>query len=609
MSRVSVTALYLSGSIVAATLAASAPIVLARQSAGMAITLPAQPLGASIRELALRSRQTIIVDADLVEGINGPALHGAFTVEDALDRLLAGSGLGWTRLEGSIVIRKSRQDQRSADDRGQEGIVVTGSRIRGAPIASPMIRLDRDDMLRSGQTSMTDVVRSVPQNYNGGLNTGVGANAGANNIDMGGATTINLRGLGSDATLTLLNGHRLAYSGSRQGVDVSAIPVGAVDRLEIVADGASAIYGSDAVAGVANIILRRDYEGLKFEAEGGLATQGGFSRKRAGVTTGARWQSGGIIASYEYAQSSALVSDERSFANGRPGVTIFPPLERHAILLSGHQDITDRLTFSADLLFNRRKTEVIFPANPAGDRTVSRTEQPTTSRSFAIAPALRYDLGSDWTAQLSGMVGREKLVTRVRSYLGSTPVGAARLCYCNDGQSIELGADGPLFRLPGGPVRVATGVGYRRNLLDADRGAGNPGNVRQAQESYYGYGELSLPLVSPDMAVPAVHRLNFSGALRYERASTDQRLRRSTHPCHSEVNFRSPGPEGQLFKKIRASAYSFRCIVNGAAFRSDAGVFRDCASHRWPGSARLRSAARWSARPRLALASRIQASR
>lgn len=517
MSRFPITALYLSGSISAAMFTASAPIVLAQSSAEMALALPTQPLGASVRELALRSGRTILVDTDLIAGKTGPALHGAFTVEQALDRLLAGSGLHWIRVEGGIVIQRSSRDPRPMDELEPAGIVVTGSRIRGAPIASPTIRLDREAMLRSGQTSMTDVVRSVPQNYNGGLNTGVGANAGANNIDMGGATTINLRGLGSDATLTLLNGHRLAYSGSRQGVDVSAIPVGAVDRLEIVADGASAIYGSDAVAGVANIILRRDFEGLKFEAEGGLATEGGFSRQRAGVTTGACWQSGGIIASYEYARNSALTSDERSFADGRPGVTIFPPLERHAILLSGHQSLTDRLILSADLLFNRRKTEVIFPANPAGDRTISSNEQPTTSRSFAFAPALNYDLGSGWTAQLSGVYGREKLVTRVRSYLGTTRVGSARLCYCNDGQSAELGADGPVFRLPAGPVKMATGVGYRRNLLDADRGPGNPGNVRQAQESVYAYGELSLPLVSPDMDMTAVHRLSLSGALRYER--------------------------------------------------------------------------------------------
>src|SRR3546814_7754995 len=103
----------------------------------------------------------------------------------------------------------------------------------------------------SGQTSLGEVVRSIPQSFGGGQQPGIGFNVpGANGVNVGGGSSINLRGLGSDATLTLLNGHRLSYSSSRQSVDVSAITLSAVDRLEIVPDGASAIYGSDAVAGI-----------------------------------------------------------------------------------------------------------------------------------------------------------------------------------------------------------------------------------------------------------------------------------------------------------------------------------------------------------------------
>src|SRR3546814_1212331 len=80
--------------------------------------------------------------------------------------------------------------------------------------------------------------------------------------NLASTSTLNLRGLGPDATLTLINGHRIAYDGAFQGVDISAIPLAALDRLEIVADGASALYGSDAVGGVANIILRRDFDGI-----------------------------------------------------------------------------------------------------------------------------------------------------------------------------------------------------------------------------------------------------------------------------------------------------------------------------------------------------------
>src|SRR3546814_6163063 len=92
--------------------------------------------------------------------------------------------------------------------------------------------------------------------------------------NLASTSTLNLRGLGPDATLTLINGHRIAYDGAFQGVDISAIPLAALDRLEIVADGASALYGSDAVGGVANIILLRDFDGIWSSARISGTTEG-----------------------------------------------------------------------------------------------------------------------------------------------------------------------------------------------------------------------------------------------------------------------------------------------------------------------------------------------
>ena len=509
-------ALALSVSVV--TLAVAPAPALAAEAQRRGYSLPAQPLAQSLREVSTRTGRSIIAPAELLRGLGAPAISGDYSFEEVVEALLAGSGLVARRVRDGVVIeRRQVGDVLPAAEEQQEAIVVTGSRIRGAPVASPVIGLGQRTMRDSGQTSLADVVRRIPQAFGGGQNLGVGANVGsANGIDVGGAVTINLRGLGSDATLTLLNGHRLAYNGSRQGIDVSSIPLAAVDRLEIVADGASALYGSDAVAGVANIILKRDHEGVQVEAEGGLATEGGFSRQRYGATAGTRWASGGILLSYEYARSTDLLSDERRFADSRPGVIIFPPVERHAAVLAGHQALTDNLTFEIDVLFNRRRTEIGFPDNPAGNLSVSRTEQPTTSRSFAVTPSLKLDLGR-WQAGITGVYGNERVFTRANNFVGDALVRSTPLCYCNDGKSIELAADGPLFELPGGPARVALGLGYRTNLLDADRGPGNVANIRQSQDSYYGYGELGLPLVSPALDIPAVHSLNLSAALRYER--------------------------------------------------------------------------------------------
>ena len=510
--------IYLINSYAAVALVASPSVARSQEGKRHSIEVPAQRLGESLKALAFQTGVTVVADSTVVANKQAPALHGTYSVEEALRILLSGSGLVFTPIAGGFAVRAIGNESRSDPAGTEAGIVVTGSRIRGAPIASPVIRLDNEEMRDAGQNSLTDVVRSIPQSFGGGQNLGVGTNVGtANGIDVGGAVTINLRGLGSDATLTLLNGHRLAYNGSRQGIDVSSLPIGAVDRLEVMPDGASALYGSDAVAGVANIILRKDYSGLRAEAEGGVATEGGYSRQRYALTTGTRWQSGGVLVSYEFARSTDLRSDDRDFASSRPGVIIYPPVKRHALVLTGHQALSDNLTFQADFLYNHRNTAIGYAYNEAGDRSISRIEQPTTSRSIALAPSLTLTLPHDWQVALSGVYGNERVFTRQKVFEGSDQVSLATLCYCNDGQSVELAGDGPLFSLPGGVARLAVGTGYRRNALNADRGAGNVANVRQTQDSYYGYGELNLPIVSPDMAVPLMERLNLSAALRYER--------------------------------------------------------------------------------------------
>src|SRR6185437_10401442 len=129
-----------------------------------------------------------------------------------------------------------------------QAVTVTGTRIRGGSTPSPVITIGSEQIQQEGFADLGEVIRSVPQNFNGGQNPGViGAASGIGNQDLTGGSSLNLRGLGADASLTLLNGRRLAYDGFSQGMDISAIPVEAVERLEIVPDGASAIYGSDAV--------------------------------------------------------------------------------------------------------------------------------------------------------------------------------------------------------------------------------------------------------------------------------------------------------------------------------------------------------------------------
>jgi iron complex outermembrane recepter protein len=481
--------------------------------------ISARDLGAALRAFAEASGREVLAESELVRGKRSQSVRGVLTAEAALRRMIERTDLRVIVVEDAFVIRPLR-DIPSASGSGadESAIIITGTRIRGAPLASPVITIDQTAMRDAGQTGLGDVVRSIPQSFGGGQNPGVGANVpSASGVNVGSASTINLRGLGSDATLTLLNGHRLAYNGTRQGVDVSAIPLGLVDRIEIVADGASALYGSDAVAGVANIILKRDYVGLETRADIGGSTHGGNFQQQFGLVGGQRWTSGSIIAAYEFANNSNIVSDDRDYANSRRGVTLYPELTRHAAAINGRQEISNALSFAVDALFNTRRSLSGFPLNAAGDLTVSRVEQPSTSRSLAIAPSLNYQLGDSWQLSLSGVYGEEKVQLRSSTFAGNVQSSTAFVCYCNNGRSAEVAADGNLFALSGGLAKLAVGAGYRDNTLDAFRGEGNLNNVRRSQDSFYAYGELNLPVVSPTQDIAGLARLNLSGAVRYER--------------------------------------------------------------------------------------------
>lgn len=514
-----------------ATWLATAPVIIAGLSAAphparaqeqrrYSFHLPAGSLAAAIRAVATTSGRSIVAPAELLTGRDAPALDGDYTVEAAVEFLLSGSGLRARAVGDGLVIEAAPHRRAgAASSLAQTDIVVTGSRIRGNPVAAPLIKVDREAARSAGQATLGDIVRSIPQSFGGGQNPGLGFNVPTTSgVDVGGGSSIDLRGLGSDATLTLLNGHRLAYSGSRQAVDVSTIPLDALNRIEIVADGASALYGSDAVGGVANIILRRDLQGVETRARIGGATEGGDFQQQYDVTAGARWHGGGIIAAYEHNDATAIDADQRDYAAVRSrGLRLLPSTRNHDGLLSLQQDIARNLAFTFDGLLNQRRTLFIYPQNAAGDLAVSRAEQSARETAFVIAPALTWKLRNSAHLELAASYGEDKADYRL---VKVTPAAATQLtagCYCNRMLSVELSGDMPLFALPGGPARLAVGIGTRRSGLASLRAAGDPQNFDRTLTSNYGYAELALPLVSPSNDLAELSRLSFDAAVRYER--------------------------------------------------------------------------------------------
>lgn len=508
---------FWSGCLVAIVFACGSPA--SAQATGETLyDLPAQSLGKTLSSLGRQSGVSIIAEARVVDGLRAPALRGNYSLDQALQMLLEGTGLTVERIGESYVIKRLGRSAADSNDADSD-IVVTGSRIRGAPVPSTTIRIDAEVARSSGQATVTDIIRTIPQNFGGGQNPGVGLNVPeAIGSDVGGGSSLNLRGLGSDATLTLLNGHRLPYSAAFQSIDVSAIPLDAIDRIEVVADGASAIYGSDAVAGVANVILKRDYDGLRTSARIGGSTDGGDETQQYDVVGGKAWGSGGLLVSYQFSRSTRIRSSQRDYAAAvSPGVTMYPFLKRHSVVVTGHQELAPGIVFSLDGLFGLRWKESEVPSNAAGDLSVSRQETNTHSRTFALAPNLKADLGSGWRADLSGLYGKDRTIFVPDKYRGTTLIPGGHNCYCNEGLGIEAGADGPLFALPGGPAQLAIGLGWRENKLRRIAPLNAVSNFDASQSSRFAYGEINLPFVSHDQKIGGIDSLSMSAAVRYER--------------------------------------------------------------------------------------------
>lgn len=484
------------------------------------VHLPAQPLAASLRSVGRIFGRTVAVDASLVAGKTAPPLDDTLSFDEVIARLLAGSGLEAAPVGDGVAIRPA-SDVGAAGQAGagDSEITVTGTRLRGAPVASTTIRIDRNAMRNAGQSSAADVFRALPQNFGGGQNPGIGANVPeGKGSDLAGGASVNLRGLGSDATLTLLDGRRLSYDGALQSVDVSAIPFGAIDRIDVVPDGASALFGSDAVAGVVNIILRRDFNGLETSARVAGSTDGGNVQQQYDLTGGRTWSSGSVMLAYEYARSTPITADERSYAATRtPGVTLFPYLRHHNAALTFRQGIAPGLSFDLDALYNKRWHALSAPLDPSGDLSLGRFDGFDTSESWTAAPSLKLSLPADWQLSLAGTYGWNRVHYGGTYYFGPLVLDAGSGAYRNITETVELSGNGKLVDLAGGTAKLAVGAGFRRNGFERMSSRGASQQIDRGQDSYYGFAELSVPLVGPRQRVPFVDRLDLSLAARYER--------------------------------------------------------------------------------------------
>lgn len=504
--------------------------------------IPPMPLKEALGKFAQREHLQLVYVSTIAAGVRTRGAPAGLSLQATLKKLLEGTGLAYRFLNSKTVKiyspanpqpsggapaskQQSAPEEASPEPTELAQVTVTGSHIRGAPPASLTIDIDQQQMIQAGQTDLGEAIRSLPQNFSGGQNPGVAPGGGITNQNITGGSAPNLRGLGADATLTLLNGRRLSFDGFTQAVDISQIPLAAVDRIEVVADGASAIYGSDAVAGVVNVILKPDYEGLSVTARLGGATSGGDFEQQYSAVGGAKWSTGGFIATASYEKVTDVDAKQRNYTSylSEP-YTLLSAGKVRSMVFSAHQQFGAMAEFKLDALYSKRGSH---DATNLSGIAISRSRKSVDE--YVISPTLTLHLPGSWSLSVNGTHARDKFeVDQWASLLGgATLLDGARTCYCNRTGGWEIDSEGSLFRLPGGDARVALGGGYRKNSFlresaseDTSLGGLSAQNRWMQQHSYYAFGELYLPMVSPSLDIHGIHELSLNVALRRERYNT-----------------------------------------------------------------------------------------
>ena len=661
----------------AASSVVAAPALATQQR--VKLSLPGGPLADAIVALGVQGHVKILFQSQLVTGKRVPALHGEMTVQQALEQLLVGSGVQIQEARpGVLVLRPSRQpiahrraaalpalpaqtlDPRPAprsaevdDSVTQVEEVVVGSHIRGVKDGpSPVIVMGREDMDRGGYATLADALTSLPQAFGGTTADDVlMVGSDPTSTNSGFSTAVNLRGLGADATLVLINGRRMAGAGLMGDfADVSMIPMSAVDRVEVLTDGASALYGSDAVGGVVNVVMRDRYEGVETRARIGGSTGGDLGQYQLAQTVGKSWASGSVLVSAEFQRRNSLAASARDYtanvdlrpfggadhrlyysqpgtvltvnpvtfsldpsyaipagqdgthltpadflpgqnlSNYREGTDILPTQERGSLYVAASQDLGRHVTLNAEARYSDRRFSSIGYApmtimtvstkNPyfvspngastnyiayslANETGGAKSAGEVQSRSLTLGA--KVDLPATWQLDVyalhaeelgsyraSGMLNATFLnealgntadnpattysATRdgyFNPFIGTGRNNATVLTFITQGYQLtqtvgrldtaSISADGPLWRLPAGPIRLAVGAQLRTEGLKNTGLAWSSGLTPYPTASRHGertvgslFAEVRAPLFGDGYRRRGLERLELSAAVRTE---------------------------------------------------------------------------------------------
>ncbi len=535
---------------------------------------------------------------------------------------------------------ETQQSEAAEELEELELIVVTGSRIRGvAPTGSNLLEIGSAEIEKMPATNIVNLLQREPAFTGIGNSEGVkrSVGSGVRGVNSSRGSDINLRGIGPRATLVMFNGMRMPPTGATgRNMDSSMIPSLVMERIEVVPDGASAIYGSDAIAGVVNFIARDSYDGAQTRVRFGSADS--YDALQIGQLVGSEWDTGGFVLGFEFNGHSSLNGTDRdwyrsdlrarggrdyratqcspgtivvdgvSYAIPAGGVTaanvgdLVPgtrnrcELSRLADILpeqqtySGYGSVTQRVGERSEVyfrgIFSQREFDLY--ESIVGSQALTATVTVPGSNPYFVRPpgttgpvrvdysfindrgvydyggkarwiqaqaGVKTELWGDWEATLDYSFARSDSSILVygiynpalNAALASTdpatalnpfggPNSAAlmgeifRNHYDPYGHGrtndVSLSANGSLFDLPGGTVRLAVGGEYYRLKFYAGNHIGDARTAEANKVSKYSprdvtsaYTEVFVPVVGAGNAVPGIESLDLSAAVRYDRYS------------------------------------------------------------------------------------------
>lgn len=472
--------------------------------------IPAESLSQALTDFSQNSPQQIIFSEAAVKGVKTQGVHGKYTSTDALRILLSGTDLKVEVNTAGVLMVRSKNVQAASDEGAAnsnapdiETVIVTGTHIEGgAPVGSYVFTATRDDIDRSGYATLNQFLQTVPQNFSGGASEIQAGNLTASNGGTGTfGTGANLHGLGANSTLTLLDGERMAPAEFGQYVDLSMVPVSAISRVDVLADGASAIYGADAVGGVVNVVLRTDFDGQETRVRAGTAPGMG-PEYDASQTIGREWgsgsEAGNILATYEFYSRGGLSAANRNYTNqSPPDDLLLPDQRRNSALVVANQSITDNLDFHLQALYSQRT----FQTTTDDQGALAQIDGSGTLYNFA--GSINWRPFGSWDVKASSAYSSSDSKSTTAYGFAVLPLHTGSW----DWQS-ELNASGNLFSLPGGDIRSAVGVQFRRESYRDYPTSSESRNVTS------GYAELLIPIVGDANATPGISRLDVSAAVR-----------------------------------------------------------------------------------------------